>query len=459
MKTKILVATLALALCLTMIPVAMASETTGWIATQVVPFRYDSVGAFSEGLAPVGVGDFPNEKWGFINAEGQTIIPFQYDYADDFSDGLAVVRVNRKYGYINRDGEEVIPCRYDYAMIFSEGLAPVEVDGKYGFIDVTGQMVIPCQYDRAAPFFEGFAQVMRNGKFGFVDTTGKEVVPLKYSGASSFNEGLAAVYIGSYDEGRYGYVDTTGQEVIPCQYAYTWRFSDGLALARLDNYYRGPQIYIDKSGHEVLRCDDYDFPGDFSEGLAFGYLDTGEVDAEGYSVTRAGYRDKTGKIVFFCKHDYSGGEEFCGGLAWVWTSNEEDGDLWGLIDNKGKEIIPCQYHSVGEVSEGLAAVEISGKWGYISVSQADYTGTMEADGRQINYACAEDGAVVLSGDLASDELVMAAMYDDQGRFIGVEILSANKLKACLDTAAAKVKLFWLGDSQNPISTATTLWER
>lgn len=79
--------------------------------------------------------------------------------------------------------------------------------------------------------------------------------------------------------------------------------------------------------------------------------------------------------------------------------------------------------------------------------------------RQLNYSCTASGKAALSGDLAPDEVVMAAMYDERGKFIGVEILSANKLKACLDTAAAKVKLFWLGDSQNPISTATTLWER
>ena len=43
-------------------------------------------------------------------------------------------------------------------------------------------------------------------------------------------------------------------------------------------------------------------------------------------------------------------------------------DVWdnqGMLDLKGKMMIPCKYQSVSIFSEGLSAVEKDGKWGYV----------------------------------------------------------------------------------------------
>lgn len=77
-------------------------------------------------------------KWGYVDAQGNTVIPCKYGWAYSFSEGLAKVLLNGKYGYIDKQGHTVIPCKYDDADPFSEGLAWVELNGKKGCINTRG---------------------------------------------------------------------------------------------------------------------------------------------------------------------------------------------------------------------------------------------------------------------------------------------------------------------------------
>ncbi len=82
-------------------------------------------------------------------------------------------------------------------------------------------------------------------------------------------------------------------------------------------------------------------------GLCLGLLPTAAMAAE-YTVTE----------VVPCKYDSVG--NFSEGLAAV----NLDGK-WGFIDKTGKEVIPCKYEHASGFSEGLAAVELDNKWGFI----------------------------------------------------------------------------------------------
>ena len=60
-------------------------------------------------------------------------------------------------------------------------------------------------------------------------------------------------------------------------------------------------------------------------------------------------------------NDYVLVYEFHGGLAKVRNEN-----LWGFIDTTGKEIVPCKYESVENVSSGLAIVKANRLYGAIN---------------------------------------------------------------------------------------------
>ncbi len=83
-----------------------------------------------------------NEKYGYIDTEGQSVINPQFDDAWSFSEGLARVKVADKFGFIDREGLYVINPQFDDARDFSEGLAAVEVGevgGRWTYIDREGQ--------------------------------------------------------------------------------------------------------------------------------------------------------------------------------------------------------------------------------------------------------------------------------------------------------------------------------
>ena len=57
---------------------------------------------------------------------------------------------------------------------------------------------------------------------------------------------------------------------------------------------------------------------------------------------------------------YAGIRSFSEGLAAVELYGK-----WGFIDKRGKEVIPLKYDSAYSFSDGLTAIELNGKWGYL----------------------------------------------------------------------------------------------
>jgi hypothetical protein len=88
-----------------------------------------------------------NNKYGFIDKEGNEAVPCKYDGLGSYSEGFASVFSKFRYGYIDMAGNEVIPCKYFSAAEFKDGLAKVSIDGKYGLINKNDELVVPFSYD------------------------------------------------------------------------------------------------------------------------------------------------------------------------------------------------------------------------------------------------------------------------------------------------------------------------
>ena len=285
----------------------------------VISFKYDDVWDFSEGLVAVKL----NGKWGFIDKSGNEVVPLKYDWAGSFSEGLAPVRLNGKYGYINKSGKLVLPLKYEDAWDFSEGLARVELSGMWGYINKSGKLVIPLKYDWAGSFSEGLANVKLYGKFGFIDKSGKVVVPFEYDDAGAFSEGLARVCLF-----KRIHIDNIGMD-------YLWGF-------------------IDKSGDTVIPHLYYRV-SDFHEGLA-------NIGNAIITISEP-LIDKSNKWVQWPFREYYGDWYFTEGFARVCSHSNHK---WGFIDKSKKSVVPPKYDEARHFSEGLAAVSLNGKWGFIS---------------------------------------------------------------------------------------------
>lgn len=102
---------------------------------------------FSEGLASVCV----NGKFGFIDKQGNVVVPFQTEIIGAFSEGLATVGLSR-YHYIDKTGADVIPMTANQygTSAFSGGVA-VAYDKKSGMYSIIKNRFLPAKYPLQYP--------------------------------------------------------------------------------------------------------------------------------------------------------------------------------------------------------------------------------------------------------------------------------------------------------------------
>lgn len=206
-----------------------------------------------------------DNKFGFIDTNGNVVIEPQFDDISEFSEGLAAVKLKNSWGYINKSGKMVINCKYEGAMEFKEGLAPIKVFDRWGFIDKTGNPVIKVQYHSASCFSEGLADVAHENTraHGYINKNGNLVIGHKYGYGGSFKEGLAIVGLKEKD----GVVDKKGREVVKLEYDRIEPFSEGLAVVQKGTKYG----YIDINGNTVMHPK-YERAYGFKDGLALVYI-------------------------------------------------------------------------------------------------------------------------------------------------------------------------------------------
>ena len=335
----------------------------------VVPFEFTNGWGFSEGLAAVQTGEWPERSWGFIDLDGNVVIDFQFDpfvyefrpaHNPRFSEGLAAVyrALDREadwwqrgsWGFVNREGQLVVPFTYDYARDFREGRAAVIMgewewshEALMGFIDPAGNEVIPLIYNWAEDFSEGLAAVSAhyrlyghhdgfvesfldgNGNvvsivpnFGFIDRHGNQVITPSFVRAHSFSEGLAAVQTGGRTGPTWGFIDRRGNEIVPPRYNYVRDFSEGMAAVFYGDWRTGLWGFVDRQGNEAV------------------------------------------PLIYYQVRNFSHG------LAAVQLGDWETG-LWGFIDHQGNEVVPVQFEAAHSFSEGLAWVRQDGLWGIIQI--------------------------------------------------------------------------------------------
>jgi hypothetical protein len=349
----------------------------------------------------------------------------KFDYASHFSEGLAHVVLGKKKGYIDRAGKFVIDAsRFDSLHPFSDGYARVLLGRKWGYIDRNGKLVIEPKYSYADDFKDGYATValeeqsisklaMGTSNKGVINKAGKFVVNPYLNSIFPFNEGYAVVNFGGLGDPTVGVIDERGNVVTPGRFEFITRFNQGIASAATPN-----------NGWGVIRPDGswvvspkFDSLTEFQGGLAVFADCNGKVHkpydySAGRKDCRLGYISQDGRIVIapqfrsanlfsesramvsftsptkpfisvssdeidFGFIDGSGkvvvdpvfkeATNFKNGVAAVRKAAGSDGvGRWGFINLDGKPLTGFEYHSAGEISEGLSNVQTkTGKWGYI----------------------------------------------------------------------------------------------
>ena len=99
-------------------------------------------------------------KYMMLDINGNKITEPMFDDVDFFT---APNEINNKWGFIDRDGNIVIKPKYDNAFSFSCGFAPVLIEEKWGYIDMSENLAISPRFNMAKPFnSSGTAPVLKS---------------------------------------------------------------------------------------------------------------------------------------------------------------------------------------------------------------------------------------------------------------------------------------------------------
>lgn len=216
--------------------------------------------------------------------------------------------------------------------------------------------IVPSQQD------EELFPITIDSKIGYINEKGKIIIEPKFKGNSAswngnfyennyFKDGVINACVGDDFPTNCGFFDKTGKMVAKGFYLQG-SFIEGLAraVALVDGRYK--EGFVDKSFKFVI-APQFDSVQDFSDGLSL-------VEING----KKGYIDRTGRMLIPAKFDYA--NPFQEGIANVRIDGEQD-QIIRFINKRG-EFMPIdkRIENYRTASEGLMAVKLNGKWGFIS---------------------------------------------------------------------------------------------
>jgi len=303
-----------------------------------------------------------NNKWGYIDRNGDPKIAQYFDYAGEFHDSMGVIRIGNKWGYVDPFEKFRIDPAYDAALPFSEGLAAVKQYGKWGYVDKYGKMVIPPWLDFGTPFSEGLAAVKVGAKWGFIDKEGKLAIKSQYDYVGKFSQGYAAVIFFP----KMGYIDKYGNMAINPSYEPYVNIRD----------FPPKENNNDKKIYNWLIYQQLGYEGIFAVEGAPEYDDMSAwaaLNVSAFSEDRSLARNADNKLLGYISYDnilnrdfvipsqFEDAFPFSQGFAAVKMNNKK----WGFIDKTGLLVIDAVFDDALSFSEGKAGVKVEKKWGYI----------------------------------------------------------------------------------------------
>ena len=283
----------------------------------------------------------PEYTWLVSNGAGG-YLALRTDVWDNTPDGVYLID---ETGYVSPTGVKVA----SFLMEFSEGLSPAlsTENGKYGYLNCEGQWEIRPQYAYADAFLGGIAVATLDSGSGVIDKKGSWQITPKYDFVDIGNKNGPAIACVDYE----GSVTVFSKDTFEKAYSFDQDLMGAYVSVSGDSiiaYFDDRVAEFDFSGNEIasVSSQGYLFPA--QSGYTIGYDDENAflTDSFGKRVLD-GYRELTeltddGENVYFT---------FVKGEVTV------DGYRVGVVDQTGREILPCSYTSVIVPEEGYLQAE------------------------------------------------------------------------------------------------------
>ncbi len=371
-----------------------------------------------------------NGKWGVMDKEQKEIIPIEYDSYNWESQELISFVKNGKIKKHYRIDKSIVRTIGDYDEIINPEyinqypVTMVKKDRRIGFIDSSYTEVVAPVYEMCESFYASdlkLVRVFRDGKWGYINKLGKEVISCSFEDSENFgHDGYALVQF----NGERFCIDTLGNRIEACDHVVQWRKTNGNIVNRgyvyglvnnqgmvvmpviYDQLYKMPneKFYrcsrnklvglANEKGEILLPCE-YEEIGQFwrDKNIATIRRDTmyGVIDSNFKIIIPCEYEliqgDLTGNLIFkknglFGLMDLNTTilipalyQQFNGFRQIMYTRDPNPyamvmrDSLYGYINLKGKEVIPCKYKHLGyEIHNNRVFYQENNKYGFLDTT-------------------------------------------------------------------------------------------
>lgn len=427
--------------------------------------------------------------YGLVSTSSGEILSTTYSDLTDEGGERWSVRRNGKMGIVKvgeANGsfrvETIVPCEYDQVQTINDDEYYFVTNGPlHGLLRWDGETIIACVYnDIDLNKYEGLFSVKRNGQKGLMSRTGEELVPCAFDDCGVIDEH----FLWTRKDNTYGIYSSEGEKVQPCKFSsffiYEGKKKKEVPLsdfAQLDRR-QHPDLYAVVSGKvgtldsenftTKLPCA-YDYLSDFAtrmkitngvlteQRLAVCRLNGkyGIVNSEGKQIQPMGF-DELRKDV----SDPSSKELPDMGSAR--DLHVRIGDKWGILTANGEQLAEVKFDSVGVFHDGLAVVKAAERYGYIDRSGAIVI--------PIQWMTAYDFSEGLAAlrvdkkhfqfiDTAGTVVIKSKKYDSVGRFRngGCRVVKGGKVK-WIDTKGKELREDSNSAKEDEGSGANHFWE-
>lgn len=308
----------------------------GQVYNKLKPIKERNQGAFT-----------PFEKkglFGYINDNGKVVIKNVFEEAYEFHNGYAIVKSGGKYGLISQEGIYSIFPNYDGISNVEENRVIIEDGNLYGFCSPNGDFLVEPKYRAVEGFIDGKTWVVKqNGKLNVLDLNGHEllsqdIILLKSVGNDDFY-----TFKVNYQIGLLKYSD---KKII-----FDAKYDD------IDILDKKEDLYILKKGNtgEIKS----------SNGILYLPMDENATLKQLNSNVYGQINQKEKKSVLFyidSKEKKTYHTVVDGDTIQVVIN---DFGKRGLLDENQKEVLPCEYDSIGSFNDNMCLIIRDGLTGYI----------------------------------------------------------------------------------------------
>lgn len=360
-------------------------------------------------------------NWGLIDNSGNEILPLEYRaIADKVVGGLVEIRSKNRIGYVDITGRILLEPTYKSVEPFIEGYAVVSKASSYydeygrereksvyGVIDCRFKEIIPCTFDsieyekESGRFKTDVGYKTIDGRY-VAEVDGKELLlNKKYKYCKPFSDTCAiAVLISEGQVKYYGLIDKRSNDILPPIFSRLDCVENELYKFKINNLYG----LVNSKGNIILQ-NVYHGIGKFEDNLAWVQVDVssddrydkqklyGYVDSMGNEILPPTYEfigKRSNKYAVVMKNNLWGlfsfenhklniitnaaylgpcKDNLCRinvGGVFDKKNKKTTGGLWGYASVDGQIVIEPTYNQAHGFSEGMAAVKLNNKWGFIN---------------------------------------------------------------------------------------------